>query len=608
MQGNVGVNVIEVDGRASPAIQPAPTSVAAFLGILERGRPNSTVRVSDFQQFVDRFGGYRSDSFTAYALAGFFANGGREAQVVRVVGAGSTAASVVLQNRETPDAASLRVTAGYRGAADPGPWGDRLRLEVRDDPRLRTELGASTAVNATSAALASVRGLRVGSVLRFEDGGSVFFRRVTALAVDTGTVSFSDPIAPVLAQASTRVSSAEFRLIVRYRASPASELTVVEQWGGLSLESDSPDYAVRRVNHETTGSRFIVLEDLSGAAESGLENPEVVTNVALAGGVENTPGAPDFIGNAAARSGLCAFDTAAVQLLAIPDVHRLVPNARAAIVRAALDYAAHRGDCMYIGAAPDRGAPPSVVPRAPSDYTELESHYVASIQAYSEPFQASKVFGALYAPFVLVSDPIGPGPAPVRFVPPDGHVMGVYARTELERGVFKAPAGPSALVRGVLGTSSTFTDAEHTALVRSGLVNGIRPSPGQGITIDASRTLSTDTRWWFVNVRLLFNFVKASLRDGLRFVRQEPHTEELRRAVRFNVVRPFLLGLWRQGAFGSGTPDESFVVKCDAENNAPAEVNLGNFRVDVLFYPARPAETILIVVGQQDSGAAAEEG
>jgi phage tail sheath protein FI len=107
---------------------------------------------------------------------------------------------------------------------------------------------------------------------------------------------------------------------------------------------------------------------------------------------------------------------------------------------------------------------------------------------------------------------------------------------------------------------------------------------------------------------LLFNFVKASLRDGLRFVRQEPHTEELRRAVRFNVVRPFLLGLWRQGAFGSGTPDESFVVKCDAENNPPAEVNLGNFRVDVLFYPARPAETILIVVGQQDSGAAAEEG
>jgi hypothetical protein len=77
-------------------------------------------------------------------------------------------------------------------------------------------------------------------------------------------------------------------------------------------------------------------------------------------------------------------------------------------------------------------------------------------------------------------------------------------------------------------------------------------------------------------VRRLFNFVKVSLRDGLRWVAQEPHSDELRRAVKYNLIVPFLLGLWRQGAFGSGAPEEVFTVICDATNNPPAEANLGN--------------------------------
>jgi hypothetical protein len=77
--------------------------------------------------------------------------------------------------------------------------------------------------------------------------------------------------------------------------------------------------------------------------------------------------------------------------------------------------------------------------------------------------------------------------------------------------------------------------------------------------------------------------------------------------VALNVVRPFLLGLWRQGAFGSDAPDDVFTIKCDEENNPPTEVDLGNFRIEVYFYPVKPAETILIVVGQQPSGASASE-
>jgi hypothetical protein len=373
------------------------------------------------------------------------------------------------------------------------------------------------------------------------------------------------------------------------------------------MESDSPDYCVHQVNQPFTGSQFIMLADLSGNAGPGDQNPAVVSNQSLSGAVENAPTSADFIGDAAAKTGLHALDTTQVQLIAIPDVHILSAQARAATVHGVLDYCAGRGDCMYVGSAPDRGTAGGVQATTLSDYTQLESDYVTTTEAYSGQFQAAKVFGALYVPWIQVSDPIGSGAAPVRFVPPDGALMGVYARTDLERGIFKAPAGNGALVEGALAVSANFTDAQHTDLVRNGTVNGIRATSGLGIIVAASRTLSTDTRWLFVNVRLLFNFVKSTLRDGLRFVRQEPNTEALRRSVRLNVVTPFLLGLWRQGAFGSDPPGQVFSVKCDAQNNPPNEVDLGNFRLEVYFYPARPAETILIIVGQQPSGATAAE-
>jgi phage tail sheath protein FI len=107
---------------------------------------------------------------------------------------------------------------------------------------------------------------------------------------------------------------------------------------------------------------------------------------------------------------------------------------------------------------------------------------------------------------------------------------------------------------------------------------------------------------------LLFNYVKSSLKLGLRWVRQEPNRDMLWSSVKYNSVVPFLMGLWRQGAFGTGNPDDVFTVICDSSNNPPAEVEQGNFRLEVYFYPTRPAETIIITVGQQPAGGSASEG
>ncbi|MEU8264798.1 hypothetical protein AB0C02_29800 [Micromonospora sp. NPDC048999] len=600
----VGVNVTEVDGRASPALAAAPTSVAAFVGRTRRGVPDQAARVSSLDQFTARFGGHHADGYLPHAVTGFFLNGGREAYVVRVAGAGSQAPRATLNDRQGTPAASLRVSAGYRGVPDPGVWAHALRLDVRDDPRASTTVGAAATAAATTVQLASLAGVEVGSVLRIAST-TTLFRVVTAVDRATRTVSLGAATGEAVA-AGVAVSSAEFRLVVRQQDPATGAFPVVETWSNLSMQPGSPDYVLDRLNHPVTGSRYVTVADLSTGAP-GVDLPAVASGVALTGGSETAAGAGDLLGDAAARTGLHALDTAAVQLLAVPDAHLLPAVGEALVVRGALDYAAARGDCVYVGSAPDRGHPAGTTPRSAADYSETVAHYAQAVKEYAAQFQGAKVYGALYAPWILVADPAGVGPAPVRFVPPDGHVMGVYARTEQERGIHKAPAGDAAAVRGALSLAAAFSAGEHDDLVRNGRTNGLLSPGGRTPTVAGSRTLSTDTRWQYVNVRLLFNFVKSSLRDGLRFVRQEPHTEALRRMVRFNVITPFLLGLWQQGAFGSDPAEQVFTVKCDAENNPPADVDLGLFRVEVYFYPVRPAETVHLIVGQQPGGGTAAE-
>ncbi len=110
-----------------------------------------------------------------------------------------------------------------------------------------------------------------------------------------------------------------------------------------------------------------------------------------------------------------------------------------------------------------------------------------------------------------------------------------------------------------------------------------------------------------MNVRLLFNYVKTSLKYGLRWVVQEPNDTTLWNKIKYTSVTPFLMGLWRRGAFGPGAPKDVFTVKVDAENNPSANIQQGILNIEVYFYPSRPAETIVITVGQQDGAASASE-
>jgi phage tail sheath protein FI len=580
---NIGLNVIEVDGSAPAAIQGAAVSVGAFNIVTRRGVPNRPGRVTSFADFSERFGGFDPGSLGAYLVKGFFDNGGQRAYVNRVVGAGAdapAASNATIRRGDANSAALLRLEAGYRGQADPGLWADGITATLTPSFASGVRQGTQS-ITRNGTTLARLAGFSVGDTVLVSEGTDRAIVEITELNPATGAIAWAPDIANPgdFDAAATTVASTDFDLALGRPGDPQP----AETWARLTLRRGAENYAVTILNDPLRGSKLVRATDPRQAADqTTADTPGREVTAALAGGADGTVSANDFIGDEATHTGFRAFDPLDVQLLA-------TGRSDPAVVRAALDYCEARGDCMFIGAVPEASV---------SGGTAVE---------YGAGFQGKKVYGALYGPWISVTDPLAQGPTKVRRIPPVGHVMGVYARIETTRGIHKAPAGDEARLLGALDVEYRLSDAEHTDLVTTGSVNGIRAIPGAGIVVDASRTLSTDIRWRYVNVRLLFNYVKSSLRQGLRWVKQEPNRDQLWDAVKFGSVRPFLMGLWRQGAFGTGDPDEVFTIIVDETNNPPEEVDKGNFKLEVYFYPSKPAETILIVVGQQPSGATASE-
>ncbi|MEO1221568.1 MAG: hypothetical protein AAFY42_09505, partial [Pseudomonadota bacterium] len=382
---------------------------------------------------------------------------------------------------------------------------------------------ATTAgLNAGGTTLTDSSALKPGDIVIFDDGVTNETVKIQSVNPLTNAITWAPALAAPGAYTATdlRISTLEFDLEI-FEGGVDDE-NLVESHTGLSMESDVDNYIVGRLNDALTGSTYVRAVDLASGTGIGENRPADLANPVQfdTGGVDGVPTGLEFIGDQAAGTGFFAFDPYEIQLLTC---ERTDP----AIANAGVSYCEGRDDCMYIGAVPEAAVDTSVA------------------IAYGQALQGQKRYGALYYPWVAVSDPIGVGDNPIKLVPPTGHVMGTFARIERTSGVWTPPAGDKAQLRGVLDVSNRVSDTEHTALVKEGSVNGIRPMPGAGIVIDASRTLSTDSRWLYVNVRLLFNFVKSSLRQGLRWVRQEPNRDALWDLVKYGSVVPFLRGLWQ---------------------------------------------------------------
>jgi hypothetical protein len=202
----------------------------------------------------------------------------------------------------------------------------------------------------------------------------------------------------------------------------------------------------------------------------------------------------------------------------------------------------------------------------------------------------------MYYPWISVADLSGSGSS-TKMIPPSGYMVGIYNRSDAERGVHKAPANE--VVLGAIDLELHLSKGEQDTLNPLG-VNCIRSFPSRGIRVWGARTLSSDGAWRYVSVRRLFILAEASLDAGMQWVVFEPNDRTLWAKVRRDVTA-FLKVIWLGGALFGNTPEEAFYVKCDDELN-PREIrDLGQLIIEVGLAPVRPAEFVIfrLTVGRR---------
>lgn len=184
---------------------------------------------------------------------------------------------------------------------------------------------------------------------------------------------------------------------------------------------------------------------------------------------------------------------------------------------------------------------------------------------------------------------------------PSGAIAGVFARTDIERGVWKAPAGLDATLRGAPALSVTMSDEEN-GLLNPKAINCLRIKPGPTRVIWGARTRAgsdalVQDDWKYIPVRRLALFIEESLYRGTQWVVFEPNDEPLWASIRLN-VGSFMHSLFRQGAFKGGSPREAYFVKCDKETTTQADINRGIVNIVVGFAPLKPVEFVIIKLQQ----------
>ncbi|MDX3342599.1 phage tail sheath subtilisin-like domain-containing protein [Streptomyces baarnensis] len=300
-------------------------------------------------------------------------------------------------------------------------------------------------------------------------------------------------------------------------------------------------------------------------------------------------GADAYIGDTAARTGLSGLE-------AIEDITMVaVPDLMSAYQRGAIDAEGVKSvQLSLIAHCEAMGDRVAILDPLP----ELNAQQMRDWRQDYSAFDSK--YAGLYWPWVKVMNPVEKR---AEFIPPSGHVAGVWARSDNERGVHKAPANE--VMRGVLSPALAVTKGEQSILNPIG-VNCLRTFPGQGVRIWGARTLSSDPEWRYLNVRRLFNYVEKSILDGTNWVVFEPNDRFLWESVS-RTVTAFLTRVWRSGALFGRTPAEAFFVRCDEENNPPENRDAGILTIDIGIAPVKPAEFVVFRLSQYAPGTETDE-
>ena len=340
---------------------------------------------------------------------------------------------------------------------------------------------------------------------------------------------------------------------------PPSTFEIVEEFADIALNSDVGESFEDRLQ----ASDLVVVTKLAGAADG----PPSFVSAPLTGGTTVQATLADYEGDA--QSGLNAlrssnFDDVALLLAPYP--------ARDATEVARLLIA----DC-------ERSRTRFAVIDPPLE--------IASLGEYDPRVDiADSSYAAFYYPWIEIDDA---DTGATRTVPPGGHVLGVYARTDAQRGVFRSPAD---MVVGAAGLSANINDELQGVLNPVG-INAIRAFPLRGIQVWGTRTLSTDPEWKYVSVRRFSIFLEDSINTGLQWVVFEPNDERLWARVR-DTIRLFLRSQWMLGGLAGPTEDSAFFIVCDRTTMTQEDIDNGRLIVTVGMAVINPAEFVVITISQ----------
>jgi phage tail sheath protein FI len=663
-----GVYVEETLTPNLPVVQAEAASVAAFIGVADRGPttvvnnavvavPTLITNFSDFtRQFsfdnvVNTFSGANvgtSAEDLKYAAKTFFDNGGGQAYIVRAVNTDAVKATAVFRNSNSQTVQS--VSWQFDGTTNIAS--NKLTITATSGtPFASFEAGRLvnfSGVTATNYTFLNSSTWVVSSIESSGSGLSIVWNNenpVTAVSQTTGvTVSggATSSVATLTATAkdhgawggnSTATTPSAiwvgvepdstenyFNLSVYYSttSTASTQLTStnrVERFTSLSMDSTNARYFVNIIG---SNSNWITVSDNAAASTGRYDLPaftgywgtaitsaninetngSFVWNTASfstatlsAAKLGNTGTTVVTLAGVAGSNGSTAPNLASQVLARLDAVSApLILNypgvSTTATINGLLNYAATRSDSFVVIDAKN-----DTVANVLSTTTDV------GIGSYANNLN----YGAAYYPYIVIADPASTTGA-TKTIAPGGAVAALYASTDDARGVFKAPAGSNAIVRSAVSVSALTN--EEFDLISGGQsnLNVIRFVPGSGICVMGARTLSSLYSDKYVPVRRTLNYLSNTLKNATAFAVFEPNNATLWNTVT-GTVRGILSDFWNDGGLFGETEEEAFYVKCDETINTSQVIASGELRVEVGVALLRPAEFVIIKLGQIDGGA-----
>jgi uncharacterized protein len=508
-------------------------------------------------------------------------------------------------------------------ALDSGAWGNRLRVSVEDEaPGLVSRTPVTAAIAANRLRVGSLTGIEAGTILEIVDAVSAqqLGAAVKVQAVDRATAEVAlDALAPLSpAQFATllgalpgayQLRSREFRITVSLLRQPDP---TIPARNGQILDRE----VFRFLSMDPRHSRYVetIIGDLAGPPRLSDRRPDGeswyvrVSDDAPANTVRFGPETlVDVLPDGRSVPAMHPLTLGDDSVITLSDVAYLGVDDVNPELRTGL-YSIGNVDEISIVACPGRTS--ATLQGALISHCESFRYRVAILDGPPPPNDAiddvrnqrqqfDTKYAALYHPWLLVPQPFpASAAAPPEFpIPPSGHVVGVIARTDIERGVHKAPANEVLL--GIVGLRRLLNKEQHDLLNPSptniNVIRDFRPE-SRGLRVYGGRCITSDTDWKYLNVRRLLIFIEKSINIGLQWVVFEPNADDLWARVRRSISN-FLTLVWRNGALEGTKPEEAYFVKCDRTTMTQTDIDEGRLICYVGVAPVKPAEFVIVRIG-----------